>query len=193
MNLSYYQNKYRCAWAESSPEMVRYHDRVWGKPKRRDKDIFEAIVLDAFQAGLSWKTILLRREAFAKTFHNFDPVKVSKMSEKYVTRLLKDEAIIRHRGKITATIQNAKSFLQTQKEFKTFSKYIWSFSNNSVIVNHPKHPKDMSSQTPLSIKISKDLRARGFKFVGPTMVYAFMRGIGMVDDHEEKCFCKYGK
>ncbi len=182
---------YRCLWSQCHPEMGKYHDRVWGKPKKRDQDIFQAIVLDAFQAGLSWKTILLRKDAFAKAFYDFDPVKVAKMKEKDIARLLKDKSIIRHKGKINAAITNAQSFLVIQKEFGSFSKYIWSFCGGEVIMNHPKHPKDMSSQTPLSEKISMDLRAKGFKFVGPTMVYAFMQGIGMVNDHEEKCFCKY--
>jgi DNA-3-methyladenine glycosylase I len=171
--------------------MVRYHDRVWGKPKRKDNDIFEAIVLDAFQAGLSWKTILLRRSAFAKAFHNFDAVKVGKMTSRDVGRLIKDKSIIRHKGKIVSTIGNARAFLNVKKEYGTFSKYIWQWSGGKVIMNHPKHPKDMRSETPLSRKISQDLRARGFKFVGPTMVHAFMQGIGMVNDHEEKCAFKY--
>lgn len=182
--------KYRCLWAGDDPKMIEYHDKVWGKPKKKDTDIFQAIVLDAFQAGLSWKTILLRKDGFKKTFYDFDVMKVSKMKTNDVSRLLKDKNIIRHKGKILATIKNANSFIEIQKEFGSFSKYIWNFTDNKVIMNHPKHPKDMPSKTLLSEKISKDLRKRGFQFVGPTMVYAFMQGIGMANDHEEKCFCK---
>ena len=185
------EKKYRCKWAGEMEEMAKYHDKSWGKPKKKDKDIFEAIVLDSFQAGLSWKTILLRRDGFAKAFYNFDYVKIAKMKDKDVARLMKDKNIIRHKGKIIATINNAKVFMKMQKEFGSFAKYIWQFTDGKIIMNHPKHPKDMSSHTPLSIKISKDLRDRGFIFVGPTMVYAFMQGIGIVNDHEEKCFCKY--
>ena len=182
---------YRCAWAGELPEMIKYHDTQWGRPQRKDREIFEAIVLDAFQAGLSWQTICLKRPAFAKAFYNFDPKKVAKMTNKDVARLMRDKGIIRHRGKILAAIGNAQHFLEVQKEYKTFAKYIWAFVGHKVIMNHLRHPKDMHSHTPLSVKISADLRRRGFKFVGPTMVYAFMQGIGLVNDHEEKCFYKY--
>ena len=190
------KQKYRCRWAEGVQEMEVYHDRSWGKPKKKDQDIFQAIVLDSFQAGLSWKTILLRRDGFKKAFCDFDYERVAGFGAHEIARLMKDKNIIRHRGKIEATIGNAKSFLAIQKEFggkNGFAKYIWHFTDGKVIMNHPKHPKDMSAHTPLSEKISKDLRSRGFKFVGPTMVYAFMQGIGMVNDHEEKCEWKYVK
>jgi DNA-3-methyladenine glycosylase I len=185
------KNSYRCQWVGDHPEMIRYHDRVWGRPERRDRHIFRALVLDAFQAGLSWKTILLREPAFRRAFRDFNPVKVAQMTKKDVGRLLKDKSIIRHRGKIQAAIENAKRFLETQKEYGSFSKYIWSYTKNGVIMNHPRHPADMRRSTALSEKISKDLRKRGFRFVGPTMTHAFMQGIGMVNDHEEKCVWKY--
>lgn len=186
------QNKYRCLWAGDHPDMILYHDRVWGRPQKKDDNIFRAIVLDAFQAGLSWKTILLRQADFAHAFYNFNPKKVAKMTARDISRLMKDKSIIRHKGKIKATIGNAQSFLKVQKEYGTFAKYIWSYTRGKVIMNHPKHPKDMHAHTELSIKISCDLRKLGFNFVGPTMVHAFMQGIGMVNDHEEKCAFKYG-
>src|SRR3989304_5723412 len=179
--------KYRCLWAGGHPDMIRYHDRVWGRPKHKDQDIFRAIVLDAFQAGLSWQTILLKQENFARAFHDFDPKKVADMTAKDIARLKKDQGIIRHQGKIRAAINNAQNFLKVQKEYGTFAKHIWSYTDGQVIMNHPKHPKDMHAHTPLSTKISQDLRKRGFNFVGPTMVHALMQGIGLVNDHEAKC------
>ncbi len=165
-----------------------YHDTVWGTPEHRDKEIFKAIVLDTFQAGLSWTIILNKRENFGKVFANFDARKVSRFTKQDVTRLLKDVGIIRNRLKIEATIENAKRFLEVQKEFDMFSKYIWGFVDNKPIQNKRKKLSDFPSKTPLAEKISVDLKKRRFKFVGPTVVYAFMQGIGMVNDHVVSCF-----
>lgn len=182
-------NKKRCFWADGDDLLMReYHDHVWGVPKKNDRDIFEAIVLDAHQAGLSWKCILHKRDNFAKAFYNFDPAKIAKMTKGDITRLMKDEGIIRHRGKIEATIGNAKAYLQLQKEFGAASKYFWNYTNGKVISNKFKKHSEIPSTTKISEIMSKDLKKRGFKFTGPTMCYAFMQGIGMVDDHTRECF-----
>ncbi len=148
--------------------MQVYHDTVWGVPKKDDGEIFEAILLDTHQAGLSWKCILHKRDNFAKAFHNFDYKKIAKMDGKDVARLMQDKGIIRNKLKIQSAISNAKAFLEIQKEFGSFAKYIWQFKDAHVM--------------------SKDLKTRGFKFVGPTMCYAFMQGIGIVNDHDKNCF-----
>lgn len=182
-------NKKRCFWADGDDLLMQeYHDKVWGVPKKNDRDIFEAIVLDTHQAGLSWKCILHKRDNFAKAFYNFDPKKISKMTKSDIARLMKDKGIIRHRGKIEATIGNAKAYLQLQKEFGTASKYFWNYTNGKVISNKFKKHSEIPSTNKISEIMSKDLKKRGFKFTGPTMCYAFMQGIGMVDDHTRECF-----
>jgi len=191
MNKKMY-NKNRCLWVGDDERMKIYHDTVWGIPKKKDMDIFEAIVLDTQQAGLSWKCILHKRNNFARAFCNFNPKKIAKMTKKDVARLMKDSGIIRNRLKIEATIENAKRFLEIQKGFKTFSKYIWSFTGGKSIVGHPKNLKNYRSHSTESILMSNDLKKRGFKFAGPTICYAFMQGIGMVKDHTVNCW-KYKK
>ena len=182
--------KKRCRWASGEDTLMqKYHDNVWGKPKKNDIDIFEAIVLDTNQAGLSWSWILHKRDNFARAFHNFDPKKIAKMTDRDVKNLMKDGGIIRHPLKIRATIENAKAFLELQKEFGSASKYFWGYTNGKVIRNKFKSHKNIPSKTPLSVSISKDLKKRGFKFTGPVMCYAFMQGIGLVDDHTSECFC----
>ncbi|MEZ6209550.1 MAG: DNA-3-methyladenine glycosylase I [Candidatus Paceibacterota bacterium] len=188
------KTKKRCKWAEGEDILMQeYHDRVWGKPKKKDVEIFEAIVLDTNQAGLSWSTILHKRDNFARAFYNFDPKKISKMTQKDVKRLMKDSGIIRHEGKVRATIENAKAFLDLQKEFGSATKYFWKYTGGKVIKNNFKNHKSLPSKTDLSTKMSKDLKKRGFRFTGPVMCYAFMQGIGMVDDHTKECFLYKGK
>jgi len=192
--------KTRCPWVGNSEKMIVYHDTVWGKPEYRDKEIFKAIILDTFQAGLSWAIILNKRENFGRAFANFDPKRVAMFTKKDVSRLLKDSGIIRNRLKIEAAITNARAFLEVQKEFGAparkypdgFSKYIWGFVGGKPIVNKRKKMSDYPAKTALAEKISKDMKKRGFKFVGPTVVYAFMQGIGMVNDHTVSCF-RYGE
>lgn len=180
--------KIRCDWCESSDLMRKYHDEEWGVPLHDDKKLFEFLVLDAFQAGLSWSTILNKRENFRKAFHNYDIKKISRYTEKDINRLLKDAGIIRNRLKINATVINAQKFLEVQKEFGSFDKYIWQFTNGKTIVNKWKELKEIPAKTAQSDAMSKDLLTRGFKFVGSTICYAFMQAAGMVNDHLLKCW-----
>lgn len=168
--------------------MRLYHDREWGKPERGDVKIFRAILLDTFQAGLSWQIILHKRKNFARAFDNFNYEKIAKYAPVKKARLLKDSGIIRNRLKIAGTIENAKAFIKVRNEFGTFSKYIWSFIENRPITNKHKDSSNIASSTELSDKISKNLKSRGFKFCGTTVTYAFMQGIGMVNDHVQTCF-----
>lgn len=167
--------------------MKTYHDEEWGVPVHDDKLHFEYIVLDSFQAGLSWSTILNKRENFRKAFDGFDALKISRYSEKKIERLLKDEGIIRNRLKIHATIGNAEAFLKIRKEFGTFDKYIWQFTDGKVLSNKLKSYKQVPARTKHSDAMSKDLYSRGFKFVGPTICYAYMQAAGMVNDHLVSC------
>ncbi len=178
----------RCAWPGEDVLMQKYHDTEWGKPERRDDKIFRAIVLDTFQAGLSWRIVLHKRENFAKAFDNFDWQKIAKYTKAREAKLLKDPGIIRNRLKIAGTVANAKSFIKVRQEFGTFSKYIWGFVGNKPIVNKHKHSSTIGATTPLSDKIAADMKSRGFKFCGSTVTYAFMQGIGMVNDHLTTCF-----
>lgn len=178
----------RCEWAIEEPNLS-YHDKEWGKPQHNDQKLFEFLILEGAQAGLSWITILKRREGYRNAFANFDPKKVAKFNQKQITKLLKNESIIRNRLKINSTINNAKQFLKVQTEFGTFDKYIWSFVNNKPIKNKFKKLSDLPTSTEISVKMSKDLKKRGFSFVGPTICYALMQAIGMVNDHTSKCFC----
>ena len=178
----------RCEWVGNYPDMIKYHDKEWGKPCRNDKLLFEYLILDTFQAGLSWLTMIKKRENFRKAFDNFDYKKVAKYGKRDFNRLMKDAEIIRNRLKINSAITNAQNFIKIQKEFGSFSKYIWKFVNNKPIKNKHKHMKTLQAHTPLSDKISKDLKNRGFKFVGTTIIYAMMQGIGMVNDHTTDCF-----
>jgi DNA-3-methyladenine glycosylase I len=181
--------KIRCIWAKDDLN-IKYHDYEWGIPQHNDEKLFEFLVLEGAQAGLSWSTILKRRDGYAKAFSNFDPVQVSKYTSKQIEKLLVNQEIIRNRLKINSAVSNAKHFLEIQNEFGSFDKYIWSFVNYKPIINNFKKFSDLPASTRISEKISKDLRTRGFNFVGPTICYAFMQAIGMVNDHTVDCFMK---
>lgn len=174
----------RCRWALEEPNTT-YHDEEWGVPVHDDQVLFEFLILEGAQAGLSWTTILKRRENYRKAFLNFNVKKVSALTARDVTRLMKDEGIIRNRLKIESTISNAKAFLAVQKEFGSFDKYIWSFVNGKPL---RKNHKSMPATTPESDLMSKDLKKRGFRFVGSTICYAYMQACGLVNDHEKTCF-----
>jgi DNA-3-methyladenine glycosylase I len=173
--------KHRCRWCLSTPEYIAYHDAEWGFPVDEDRRLFEKLCLEGFQSGLSWRTILMKRENFRKAFHNFDHNRVAKFTAKDVTRLLKDEGIVRHRGKIEAVINNAQRMKELVKAEGSLAAYVWRFEAPPVTT-----PKVVST-TPASIAMSKDLKKRGWKFVGPTTVYAFMQAMGMVNDHAADC------
>lgn len=180
--------KKSCEWPTGDPLMIDYHDHEWGIPVHDDIRWFEHIILDGAQAGLSWKTILHRREGYRKAFAGFDPEKVAAFNEDNIKKLLNDTGIIRNRLKVRSAINNARAFLKIQKEFGSFDKYIWSFTNNKPIINHWKSLKEMPARTDLSDAISKDLKKRGFTFVGSTICYAFMQAAGLVNDHIVDCF-----
>lgn len=180
--------KNRCAWCEKDDLYRDYHDNEWGKPVYEDTKLFEFLILETFQAGLSWYTILAKRENFKKAFANFDYKKVAKFNEEKIQELLQDEGIIRNQLKIRAAVTNAIAFMEVQKEFGSFSNYIWKFVDGKPIINKPKTLKDVPASTPLSDAISKDLKKRGFKFVGTTVVYAHMQATGMVNDHVVDCW-----
>jgi DNA-3-methyladenine glycosylase I len=177
----------RC-WGDGDDLMTAYHDREWGRPLHDDKKIFEFLILEGMQAGLNWRMILNKRENFRQAFHRFDPAKVARYRDRDIRRLLADAGIIRNRQKIMAAVNNAKCFLAVQKEFGTFDKYIWGFVNGTPVRNNLRSFAEMPSRTPLSDAISKDLKARGFKFVGSTVVYSHMQATGMVNDHLLHCF-----
>ena len=178
----------RCVWAGNEPLMVSYHDKEWGVPVHDDRKLFEFLILEGAQAGLSWSTILKRFNSYRKAFDNFDANKISRYTDKDKKRLLNDEGIIRNRLKIDATIINAQKFLEVQKEFGSFDKYIWSFVNHKTIASKFKSWKNIPANTKESDAMSKDLKERGFKFVGSTICYAFMQAVGMVNDHTIDCF-----
>jgi len=178
----------RCGWAVSDPLYLEYHDKEWGVPVYDDNRIFEFLILEGMQAGLSWITILKKRENFRKAFDQFDPEKVACYDTQKIDTLLSNEGIIRNKLKVNAAVTNAKAFLKVTKEFGSFSEYIWGFTDHKVIVNHWKSLDELPAKTELSEKISKDLKKRGFKFVGPTIIYAHMQAAGMVNDHITSCF-----
>ncbi len=180
--------KHRCGWCLGDPLYEAYHDNEWGVPIKDDDTLFEFLTLETFQAGLSWITILRKRENFRKAFNGFDYKKIALYDEAKYESLLQDEGIIRNKLKIRATITNARSFLKVQEDFGSFSNYIWRFVDSRPIKNKLKNYKDAPANTPLSDAISKDLKKRGFKFVGSTVVYAHMQATGMVNDHEVNCF-----
>ena len=180
--------KRRCPWPSDDKLMIKYHDNEWGVPLHNDKKLFEFLILEGFQAGLSWRTILHKRENFRKAFDKFDFNKVAKYDRRKINSLLKNEGIIRNKLKIEGAITNAKAFLEVRKEFGTFDKYIWSFVNGKPIQNKFKSLKELPAKTKLSDKISDDLKKRGFKFVGSTIVYAHMQATGMVNDHVASCY-----
>ena len=168
--------------------MARYHDEEWGVPVHDDRTLFEFLILEGAQAGLSWSTILNKRENYRRAFDHFDPKRIARYDVREVKRLLADPGIVRNRLKIAATIQNAKAFLQVQKEFGSFDRYIWQFVGGKPKVNAPRTVKQVPARTPESDAMSKDLLRRGFKFVGSTICYAFMQAVGMVNDHTVDCF-----
>jgi DNA-3-methyladenine glycosylase I len=177
----------RCPWA-STESMIAYHDKEWGKPLHDDRRLFEFLILEGAQAGLSWSTILNRREGYRKAFDRFDPIKMAEYGRKDVARLIKDAGIIRNRLKIESAIRNAKAFLEIQAEFGTFDSYIWQFVGGEPRVNRRRHMRDVPARTVESDAMSKDLKRRGFNFVGTTICYAFMQAVGMVNDHIVTCF-----
>jgi len=178
----------RCDWANRSEFEQSYHDNEWGVEVHDDRTLFEFLVLEGAQAGLSWSTILRKREGYRRAFDNFDARKISQYTENTVSRLLTNSEIIRNRLKINATITNARAFLQVQKEFGSFDRYIWQFVNGKPIQNSWRKMTDSPSSTPESDAMSKDLKKRGFKFIGATICYAFMQAVGMVNDHVVDCF-----
>lgn len=179
----------RCPWPVfDDPLYIKYHDKEWGVPVRNDRKIYEFLVLEVFQAGLSWRTVLYKRENFRKAFANFDFNKVAKFTNKDVACLLKNPGIIRNLAKIEAAINNAKKFLEVRKEFGTFSKYMWSWVDGKPIINKIRTIKDYKPQSKEAIAWAKDLKKKGFKFLGPTVVYAHMQAVGMVNDHTINCF-----
>ena len=180
--------KNRCSWCGNDPLYVSYHDKEWGVPVYDDNKLFEFLVLETFQAGLSWITVLKKRENFRKAFDDFNYEKITTYSEKKIASLLQDKGIIRNKLKVKATVTNAQAFIKVQKEFGSFSKYIWGFVNGIPIVNTFNSLSEIPANTPLSDTISNDLKKRGFKFVGSTVVYAHMQATGMVNDHITSCF-----
>ena len=179
----------RCGWAEGGdPLYARYHDEEWGRPSRDDRHLFEMLILEGAQAGLSWITILRKRENYRRAFDGFDPRKMAAYDARRVARLLRDEGIVRNRLKIEAAIANARAFLATQKEFGTFARFLWGFVGGKPLVNRPRALGDVPARTDVSDALSKALKKRGFKFVGSTICYAFMQATGMVNDHVDGCF-----
>jgi len=179
----------RCAWAEGKDDLyLAYHDSEWGIPTHDDQKLFEFIVLESAQAGLSWQTILNKREGYQKAFKNFDPKKVARMTEAEQAKLLLDPGIVRNRLKIASTISNAEAFLRVQKEFGSFATYLWSWVNNAPLNEKRRGMGDIPAVTPLATALAKDLKKRGFKFLGPTVCYAFMQAVGLVNDHTLDCF-----
>ncbi len=179
--------KPRCGWS-NHPLMNRYHDREWGRPVHRDRTLFEFLVLEGAQAGLSWSTILRKRENYRTAFDDFEPARVARFDAKNMASLMQNEGIVRNRLKIEAAVTNAKAFLQVQREFGSFDAYAWSFLGGRPIVNRPRTLQQVPASSRESDAFSRDLKKRGFKFVGTTIIYAFMQAVGMVDDHLATCF-----
>ena len=187
-------SKIRCGWVNlKNPRSIRYHDEEWGRPLHDEQKHFEFLMLESFQAGLSWETILNRREGFRNAFADFDAQKIAKYTDKEVKQLLENPNIIRSRLKIVSAIENAKIFLMIQKEWGSFDRYIWHFTEGKIIDHHPKTLKDLPARNLLSEIISQDLRKRGMKFIGPVIVYAHLQAIGVINDHLEQCFCRHTK
>ncbi|WP_269227234.1 DNA-3-methyladenine glycosylase I [Flavobacterium eburneipallidum] len=184
------EEKTRCSWCLSSDLYKEYHDQEWGVPVYEDQKLFEFLLLETFQAGLSWITILKKRENFRQAFDHFDYKKIANYSEDKIQELLLDAGIIRNKLKVYSAVSNAQNFIKIQEEFGSFSKYIWGFVDGKPIDNKRKSLREVTATTPLSDKISKDLKKRGFKFVGSTVVYAHMQATGMVNDHVEDCWTK---
>ena len=177
----------RCGWELSSDKMKAYHDHRWCKPEHDDQELFAMLILEGAQAGLSWSTIINREENYRKAIDEIDPQVVAAYDEDKIRELMQNEGIIRNRRKMEAAVLNARAFLEVQKEFGSFDRYIWSFTNGEVIDHHLQRLEDVPAATELSEKVSKDLKKRGFKFVGPTIVYSYLQGIGVYNDHLESC------
>ena len=184
------KTKQRCEWTDANvdPRYLAYHDQEWGVPVHDDQKQFEFLILEGAQAGLSWWTVLNKRQGYRKAFADFDPEKVARFTDKRLARLAENPAIIRNRAKIAAAVGNARAFLDVQEEFGSFDDYIWQFVDGSPIQNKWRRLKDIPATTPISDQLSKDLKRRGFKFVGSTIVYAHMQAVGMVNDHQVGCF-----
>lgn len=180
--------KSRCSWAGDLPIYIEYHDKEWGRPVHDDNRLFEMLILEGMQAGLSWITVLKKRKAFREAFDNFDPKKVALYDEAKMQELLANAGIIRNRLKVAAAVTNAKAFLEIQKKHGSFDKFIWAYVDHNPIRNHWEKMEQIPASTALSDQISKDLKKLGFKFVGSTIIYAFMQAIGMVNDHVTNCF-----
>lgn len=178
----------RCAWCAGTDLYEKYHDEEWGVPVKEDAVHFEFLILESAQAGLSWLTVLKKREGYRKAFANFDVKKVAQYDEKKMEELIQNPEIIRNRLKIYAAVNNAKRFIEVQKEFGSFTEYIWSFTEGKPVINHFQELKEVPASTPLSDAISKDLKKRGFKFVGTTIIYAHLQATGIVMDHVKTCF-----
>ncbi len=185
--------KIRCSWCLGAPEYIAYHDTEWGVPVHDDRELFERLMLEGFQAGLSWLTILRKRESFFRAFDGWDPVKIAAYGPDDIARLLADPGIIRNRLKVAGAVRNAQAFLNTQAEWGSFDRYVWSFTGGETLRRSERAPRPSSlgeipATTPESDALSKDLKRRGFTFVGSTIVYAFMQSVGIVDDHVAGCF-----
>jgi len=181
--------KKRCFWAQNGDGLyTRYHDEEWGRPSHDDRHLFEMVILEGAQAGLSWSTILNKREGYRRAFANFDPRKVARFDARRRATLLRDEGIVRNRLKIESTVTNAQAFLQVQQELGSFDAYLWAFVGGKPLVNRPAGRGGVPARTELSDRISKDLKKRGFRFVGTTIVYAFLQAVGVVNDHSQECF-----
>ncbi len=178
----------RCGWVGKDQIYQAYHDEEWGVPEWDDRALFEKLTLDGFQAGLAWITILKKRDNFRSAFDQFEPEKIARYNERKIKKLLGDSGIVRHRGKIEATIGNAQSFLKIMETTEGFSTYLWGFVDGQTVQNHRKRIQDLPAHTPESTAMSKDLKKRGFRFCGPTICYAFMQAVGMVNDHTTDCF-----
>lgn len=181
--------KTRCAWVTQDSLYIDYHDKEWGVPIFEDRLLFEFLILEGAQAGLSWLTVLKKREHYRRVFDNFIPEKIARYSQQNIQTLLSDPGIIRNRLKVNSAVINAKAYFQVLKEYPTFSNYLWGFVNGEPIQNHWKTIEEIPVSTPISESLSKDLKQRGFKFVGNTICYAFMQAVGMVNDHTTDCFC----
>ena len=184
------EEKTLCAWCLKDPLYIRYHDEEWGRPVHDDNVLFEFLILESFQAGLSWFTVLKKRENFREAFAGFDAHKVARFDQRKVERLMQDVGIIRNRLKIEAAVNNARRFKEVQKEFGSFDKYVWSFTGGKTVVNKPRALGDIPATSALSDAMSKDMGVRGFKFRGSTICYAFMQAVGLVDDHTTGCWRK---
>ena len=178
----------RCPWGNSTPEYIAYHDDEWGRPEHRDQVLFEFLILEGAQAGLSWRTILEKRAGYRRAFADFDPQKVARFSDAKLEKLLLDPGIVRNRLKVTAARNNARAFLKVQQEFGSFDAYLWGFVKGKPVINRFASMKKVPARTPLSDAISKDLLKRGFKFVGSTIVYSYLQAMGVVNDHLTTCF-----